>query len=204
MTRSEFFFSPETIHHIQKFYDFHQDQISKSIFDSIINEPYSPKLKSHHRGFSELLPPFEATLQDLEENLGRVIWGIDDEKTMKLVKPDFCRFIYCETEVIIYENELCYVKAYENSPKHLHILLAISRKSTLGTFRKFKQLLGEMRGDYKLITAHVAERPCKITGLQNDWRFEKNSSGESRLLRYWRNLGFESCGKRPNIVKIQT
>ncbi len=202
MTRSEFLFSPDAIHHIHKFYDFHQDQISKSIFDSIINEPYSPKLKSHQRGFSELLPPFEATLQDLEKNLGRVIWGMDDDKTMKLVKPDFCRFIYCETEVIIYENDLCYVKGYENTPDHLHILLAKSKKSTLGTFRKFKQLLSEMRSNYKLITAHIASAPCKITGLQNDWRFEKNANRETRLLRYWKSLGFISCEQNVNAVKI--
>jgi hypothetical protein len=59
-----------------------------------------------------------------------------------------------------------------------------------------------MRRDYQLITAHVAEIPCKITGLQNDWRFEKNSNGESRLLRYWRNLGFESCDVNKNVVRI--
>jgi len=39
-------------------------------------------------------------------------------------------------------------------------------------------------------------------GLENDWRFEKNSNGESRLLRYWRNLGFESCDKNKNVAKI--
>ena len=202
MTRRDLLFTDQTIHHIHKFYDFHGDQASKAVFDSIIREPYSPKLKTHPRGFSEVVPHYEAALQDLEENLGRVIWSIDDEKTIKLVKPDFRRFVYCEKEIIFYENDCCRVKAYENSPEHLHILLAKSQKSTLATFRRFKQLLAEMRRDYQLITAHIAERPCKITGLQNDWRFEKNSNGESRLLRYWRNLGFESCDKNKNVVKI--
>jgi hypothetical protein len=202
MTRRDLLFNDQTIEHIHNFYDFHGDHTAKSVFDSIVREPYSPKLKTHQRGFSEVVPHYEAALQDLEENLGRVIWGLDDEKTIKLVKPDFRRFVYCEKEIIIYENDCCRVKAYENSPEHLHILLAHSRKSTLATFRKFKQLLGEMCGDYKLITAHIAERPCKITGLQNDWRFEKNANGESRLLRYWRSLGFESCDKNINVVKI--
>jgi hypothetical protein len=203
MTRRDFLFTPETISHIHKFYDYHQDYISKSIFDDIINEPYHPKLKSHPRGFSEVIPQYEATLQDLEGNLGRVIWGLDDEKTIKLVKPDFRRFIYCEKDIIIYENDAAFVKGYENSPDHLHILLAKSKVSSLTTFKRFKQLLGEMRRKYDLITAHVAENPCRITGLQNDWRFEKNANRETRLLRYWRKMGFESCDKNRNVVKIK-
>ena len=202
MTRRDLLFNDQTIEHIHNFYDFHGDHTAKSVFDSIVREPYSPKLKTHQRGFSEVVPHYEAALQDLEENLGRVIWSIDDEKTIKLVKPDFRRFVYCEKEIIIYENNCCRVKAYENSPDHLHILLAHSRKSTLATFRKFKQLLDEMRRDYQLITAHIAERPCKITGLQNDWRFEKTKTGESRLLRYWRSLGWESCKNNKYSVKL--
>jgi len=202
MTRRDLLFTDQTIEHIHNFYDFHQDSVTKTVFDSIIREPYSPKLTSHPRGFSLVVHPYEAAVQDIEETLGRVIWGLDDDKTIKLVKPDFRRFVYCEKEIIFYENDCCRVKAYENSPDHLHILLAKSRKSTLATFRKFKQLLDEMRGDYKLITAHVAEIPCKITGLQNDWRFEKNGNGESRLLRYWKSLGFESGDNNKNIVKF--
>lgn len=204
MTRRELLFTDQTIQHVHSFYDFHRQEAAKTVFDSIIREPYSPKLKTHPRGFSDLVPPYESTLQDLEENLGRSSWSLDDEKTIKLVKPGFRSFDYCEKKIIIYENESCRVKAYENKPDHLHILLANSRKSTLATFRKFKQLLSEMRGDYKLITAHIAETPCKITGLQNDWRFEKNSNGESRLLRYWRRCGFISCDNNKNVVKIET
>jgi len=87
MTRRDLLFTDQTIEHIKRFYEFHQDEASKVIFDSIIREPYFPKLKTHPRGFSEVVPPYESTLQDLEENLGRVIWSLDDEKTMKLVKP---------------------------------------------------------------------------------------------------------------------
>ena len=202
MTRRDLLFTDQTIEHIHNFYDFHGDQTSKDIFDSIIREPYSPKLKTHPRGFVDVVPPYDSTIEDLESSLGRVIWGLDDDKTIKLVKPDFRRFVYCEKEIIVYENDCCRVKGYENSPEHLHILLAKSRKSTLVTFRKFKQLLDGMRHDYQLITAHIAENPCKVTGLQNDWRFVKNCKGESRLLRYWRNLGFESCDKNKNLVKF--
>jgi hypothetical protein len=204
MTRRELLFTDQTVQHVHSFYDFHRQETAKTVFDSIMREPYSPKLKTHPRGFSDLVPPYESTLQDLEENLGRSSWSLDDDKTIKLVKPGFRSFDYCEKKVIIYENESCRVKAYENTPDHLHILLANSRKSTLATFRRFKQLLGEMRQDYKLITAHVAENPCKVTGLQNDWRFEKNKNGESRLLRYWRACGFESCAASLNTVKIET
>jgi len=204
MTRRDLLFTDQTIQLVHSFYDLHQDSFAKTVFDSIIREPYSAKLKTHPRGFSELVPHFEATLQDLEENLGRGIWSIDDDKTIRLVKHDFRSFVYCEKDIIVYENDTCRVKGYENTPDHLHILLAKSKKSTLGTFKKFKQLLGDMRHDYKLITAHIAEQPCKITGLQNDWRFEKNANRETRLLRYWRKLGFESCGKNKNVVRIST
>ena len=192
MTRRELLFSEETIHQVHSFYDFHEDRWGKECFDSIIQEPYIPKLIPHPRGGSEMLHPYEATLRDFEKHLGRTIWGLDDGKTIRLVQSDFRQFINCEKDIIIYENDTAYVRGYENRPDHLHILLAKSKKSTLGTFRKFKRLLGEMRRKYDLITAHVAENPCRITGLKNDWRFTKDLNRESRLFRYWCKLGFKS------------
>jgi hypothetical protein len=129
MTRRDLLFTDQTIQHIYNFYDFHGDQTAKAIFDSIIREPYSPKLKTHPRGFSEVVPHYEAALQDLEENLGRVIWSIDDEKIIKLVKPDFRRFVYCEKEIIIYENDCCRVKAYESSNNYWMRCAAIINSS---------------------------------------------------------------------------
>jgi hypothetical protein len=59
-----------------------------------------------------------------------------------------------------------------------------------------------MRKKYRTITAHVAENPCSLVGKENDWRFEKNEKNESRLLQFWRSLGFESFEKNKNVVKI--
>jgi hypothetical protein len=60
-----------------------------------------------------------------------------------------------------------------------------------------------MRQKYEVITAHSAEKPCVLVGKENDWRFEKNADNESRLLRFWRKLGFESFEKNKNVVKIE-
>ncbi len=204
MKRRDLLFDDTTITFIHEFYQFHEDGFGRRTFDHIIDQDYLPKLKQHMRGFSDVVPPYEAMIGDMEEQLGRVAWSRIDGDKVQSVGPSFRKFIYRVQDLIIYENESCLIKAYEKDPKHLHVLLAKSKKSHLLTFKRFARLINEMRQKYDIITAHVAEKPCKLVGQQNDWRFEKNTANESRLLRFWRRCGgFESFESNLNVVKLE-
>ena len=65
------------------------------------------------------------------------------------------------------------------------------------------QEFGQSPPKTDVISAYVAEKPCKLVGNENDWRFEKNTANESRLLRFWRSIGFESFEPNKNVVKIE-
>jgi hypothetical protein len=155
------------------------------------------------RGFSDVIPAYEAAIADIEEELGRVTWSKIDGNKVFSVRPSFRRFEYRVQDLIIYENESCLINACEQQPWHLHVLLAKSKKSHLLTFKRFARLINEMRQKYDVISAHIAEKPCSLVGQDNDWRFEKNANNESRLLQFWRSLGFESFEKNKNVVKIE-
>ena len=204
MKRQDLLFDETSIHFIHDFYRYHDDNIGRSNFDRIIDQDYVPKLKQHMRGFSDVVQPYEAVISDMEEQLGRTAWSKIDGNKVYSVRPSFRRFEYRVQDLIVYENESCLINACEQQPWHLHVLLAKSKKSHLLTFRRFARLINEMRQKYDVITAHVAEKSCNLVGKENDWRFEKNSNGESRLLRYWRSCGFESCDMNKNVVKIET
>ena len=150
-----------------------------------------------------MIPVYDAAIADIEEDLGRASWSKIDGDKVYSVRPSFRRFEYRIQDLIVYENESCLINAIEQQPFHLHVLLAKSKKSHLLTFKRFAKLITEMRQKYEVITAHVAEKSCNLVGKENDWRFEKNSNGESRLLRYWRSCGFESCDNNKNVVKIE-
>jgi hypothetical protein len=201
--RRELLFDQPTIDFITEFYKFHEDDYGRRTFDRIIDQEYVPQLKQHIRGFSDIIPAYDATIIDLEEQLGRIAWSKIDGDKVHSVGPCFRKFIYRVQNLIVYENESCTIKAYEVSPTQLHILLAIAKKSHLLTFKRFQKLLNEMRKKYRTITAHVAENPCSLVGKENDWRFEKNEKNESRLLRFWRNIGFESFQPNKYVVKIE-
>jgi hypothetical protein len=204
MKRRDLLFDDTTIAFIHEFYQFHEDGFGRRTFDHIIDQDYLPKLKQHMRGFSDVVPPYEAMIGDMEEQLGRVAWSRIDGDKVQSVGPSFRKFIYRVQDLIIYENESCLIKAYEKDPKHLHVLLAKSKKQHLLTFKRFARLTNEMLQKYEVITAHVAEKPCKLVGNENDWRFEKNTANESRLLRFWRSsIGFESFEPNKNVVKIE-
>jgi hypothetical protein len=203
MTRRDLLFDETSINFIHEFYQFHEDGFGRRNFDHIIDQDYLPKLKQHMRGFSDVVPPYEAMIGDMEEQLGRVAWSRIDGNKVESVGPSFRKFIYRVQDLIIYENESCLIKAYEKDPKHLHVLLAKSKKSHLLTFKRFARLINEMRQKYQVITAHVAEKPCSLVGKENDWRFEKNTANESRLLRFWRSIGFESFEPNKNVVKLE-
>ena len=82
--------------------------------------------------------------------------------------------------------------------------LRVKKQIPINTFKRFAKLINEIRQKYEVITAHVAEKPCSLVGKENDWRFEKNADNESRLLHFWRKLGFESFEPNKNVVKIET
>ena len=203
MTRRELLFDETSINFIHDFYRYHEDDFGRSNFDRIIDQDYVPKLKQHMRGFSDVVQPYEAVISDMEEQLGRTAWSKIDGNKVYSVRPCFRRFEYRLQDLIIYENESCLINACEQQPWHLHILLAKSKKSHLLTFKRFARLITEMRQKYEVITAHVSEKPCVLVGKNNDWRFEKNADNESRLLRFWRKLGFESFEPNKNVVKIE-
>ena len=150
-----------------------------------------------------MIPAYEAAMADIEDDLGRASWSKIDGDKVYSVRPSFRRFEYRVQDLTIYENESCLINACEQQPWHLHVLLAKSKKSHLLTFKRFSRLTKEMLQKYEVITAHVAETPCKLVGNENDWRFEKNTANESRLLRFWRKLGFESFEPNKNVVKIE-
>ena len=203
MTRRELLFDETSINFIHDFYRYHDDNLGRSNFDRIIDQEYVPKLKQHMRGFSDVIPAYEAAIADIEENLGRASWSKIDGDKVYSVRPSFRRFEYRAQDLIVYENESCLINACEQQPWHLHVLLAKSKKSHLLTFKRFARLINEMRQKYEVITAHSAEKPCVLVGKENDWRFEKNADNESRLLRFWRKLGFESFEPNKNVVKIE-
>ncbi len=200
MTRKEVLFDAQTIERIKEFYFYHNDPGKFSHFERIISEPYYPKIKHHPRGFSDLLPAYESTISDLEDGLGRSSWAVLRDNTISIIHSDFRKYVLTERLVITYDNDSCFVKGYKESDNHFHVLLAKSKKTTFATFKKFRKILREMQKDYDLITAHVAELPCVFTGLGDEWRFEKDQSGESRLLKYWKLLGFKCYNK--NAVRI--
>jgi hypothetical protein len=202
MTRRNLLFDETSINFIHEFYRYHDDNIGRSNFDRIIDQEYAPKLKQHKRGFSDMIPAYEAAMADIEDDLGRASWSKIDGDKVYSVRPSFRRFEYRAQDLIVYENESCLINACEQQPWHLHVLLAKSKKSHLLTFKRFARLITEMRQKYEVITAHIAEKPCVLVGKENDWRFEKNAAHESRLLRFWRNLGFESFEKNKNVVKL--
>jgi hypothetical protein len=204
MTRRNLLFDETSINFIHEFYRYHDDNSGRSNFDRIIDQEYVPKLKQHKRGFSDMIPAYEAAMADIEDDLGRASWSKIDGDKVYSVRPSFRRFEYRIQDLIVYENESCLINACEQQPWHLHILLAKSKKSHLLTFKRFARLITEMRQKYEVITAHSAEKPCVLVGKENDWRFEKNADNESRLLRFWRKLGFESFEPNKNVVKIET
>ena len=203
MKRRDLLFDPTTINFIHEFYRYHDDDFGRRTFDRIIDQEYVPKLKQHMRGFSDVIPAYEAAIADIEEELGRVTWSKIDGNKVFSVRPSFRRFEYRVQDLIIYENESCLINACEQQPWHLHVLLAKSKKQHLLTFKRFTRLINEMRQKYDVITAHVAEKPCSLVGKEYDWRFEKDADNESRLLRFWRKLGFESFEQNKNVVKIE-
>ena len=202
MTRRNLLFDETSINFIHDFYRYHDDNIGRSNFDRIIDQEYAPKLKQHMRGFSDMIPAYDAAIADIEEILGRSSWSKIDGDKVYSVRPSFRRFEYRIQDLIVYENESCLINACEQQPWHLHVLLAQSKRQNLLTFKRFARLITEMRQKYEVITAHIAEKPCVLVGKENDWRFEKNAAHESRLLRFWRNLGFESFEKNKNVVKL--
>ena len=203
MKRRDLLFDDTTIAFIHEFYQFHEDGFGRRTFDRIIDQDYVPKLKQHMRGFSDFVPPYEAMISDMEEQLGRTAWSKFDSDKVYSVRPCFRKFEYRVQDLIIYENESCLINACEQQPWHLHVLLAKSKKQHLLTFKRFARLTNEMLQKYEVITAHVAEKPCKLVGNENDWRFEKNTANESRLLRFWRSIGFESFEPNKNVVKLE-
>ena len=203
MKRRELLFDETSINFIRDFYRFHDDNIGRSNFDRIIDQEYAPKLKQHIRGFSDMIPAYEAAMADIEEDLGRASWSKIDGDKVYSVRPSFRRFEYRVQDLIVYENESCLINACEQQSFHLHVLLAKSKKSHLLTFKRFAKLITAMRQKYEVITAHVAEKPCSLVGKEYDWRFEKNADNESRLLQFWRKLGFESFEPNKNVVKIE-
>ena len=203
MKRRDLLFDPTTINFIHEFYRYHDDDFGRRTFDRIIDQEYVPKLKQHMRGFSDVIPAYEAAIADIEEELGRVTWSKIEGKNVYSVRPSFRRFEYRVQDLIIYENESCLINACEQQPWHLHVLLAKSKRSHLLTFKRFARLINEMRQKYDVISAHVAEKPCSLVGKEYDWRFEKNANNESRLLQFWRKLGFESFEPNKNVVKIE-
>jgi hypothetical protein len=204
MKRKHILFDDTTISFIHDFYRYHDNEFGRRTFDQIIDQEYAPALKQHKRGFSDIIPAYESTMSDLDEQLGRIAWSKIEGDKVYSVEPCFRKYIYRVQELIIYKNESCTIKAYEISPTQLHILLACATRSGLLTFKRFRKLIDEIRIKYKTITAHVAENPCKLVGLENDWRFKKNEKNESRLLQYWRKCGgFQSCDKNKNIVKLE-
>ena len=204
MKRQDLLFDETSINFIHDFYRFHDDNLGRSNFDRIIDQEYVPKLKQHKRGFSDMISAYDAAIADIEDELGRSSWSKIDGTKVYSVRPSFRRFEYRVQDLIVYENESCLINACEQQPWHLHVLLAKSKRSHLLTFKRFAKLITEMRQKYEVITAHVAEKPCSLVGKENDWRFEKNADNESRLLKFWRSLGFESFEKNKNVVKIES
>jgi hypothetical protein len=203
MKRRELLFDETSINFIRNFYRFHDDNLGRSNFDRIIDQEYVPKLKQHKRGFSDMISAYDAAIADIEEELGRSSWSKIDGNKVYSVRPSFRRFEYRVQDLIVYENESCLINACEQQPRHLHVLLAKSKKSHLLTFKRFSRLINEILQKYEVITAHIAEKPCVLVGKENDWRFEKNADNESRLLRFWRSIGFESFQPNKCIVKIE-
>ena len=203
MTRRELLFSDETINQVHRFYEFHQDNFRRKRFDEIISEEYAPKIHLHPRGFPDLVHPYEAVLSDLENYLGRTAWGVFDGEKIILIHPDFRKFVCTTRDVIAYEEKDVFVRGYESDTNHFHVLIAKAEKSHLGTHKQFRKLIGRLKIKYSLITANVAQKPCKVVGRDNDWRFDKNGDSESRLLRFWRKFGVESVGSDPNSIKLE-
>ncbi len=203
MTRRELLFSDEAIHQVHRYYDFHQDHFSRRRFDDIISEQYAPKMQLHPRGFTDVVPPYEAALSDFENYLGRTTWGVLDGDKITVVHPDFRKFVCSTKDVVIYQEKDVFVRGYESDNSHFHVLLAKAEKSHLGTHKQLRKLIERLKSKYLLITAKVAEKPCLVVGRNNDWRFKKNGDNESRLLRFWRTLGFQSSGTDKNYVKIE-
>jgi hypothetical protein len=202
MTRRELLFSDETIHQVHRYYEFQQDNFGRKRFDDLISEEYAPKIHLHPRGFTDVVHPYEAFLNDLENYLGRNAWGIFDGDKIVLVHPDFRKFVCSKKDVIVYEEKDVFIRGYESDNNHFHVLLAKAEKSHLGTHKQLRKLIGRLKSKYSVITAKVAEKPCHVVGREDDWRFEKNGDNESRLLRFWRKLGFESFEPNKNVVKI--
>jgi len=202
MTRRELLFSDETIHQVHKYYEFQQDNSGRKRFDDLISEEYAPKIHLHPRGFTDVVHPYEAFLNDLENYLGRDAWGVFDGDKIILVHPDFRKFVCSTKDVIVYEEKDVFIRGYESSNHHFHVLLAKANKSHLGTHKQFLKLIERLKIKYAIITAKVAEKPCQVVGRENDWRFEKNSNGESRLLCFWRTLGFQSVETDKHYVTI--
>lgn len=204
MTRRELLFSDETIHQVHRYYDFHQDPFSRRRFDDIISEQYAPKMQLHPRGFTDVVPPYEAALTDFENYLGRTTWGVLDGDKITVVHPDFRKFVCSTKDVILYEEKDVFVRGYESDNSHFHVLLAKAEKSHLGTHKQLRKLIGRLKSKYSLITAKVASKPCLVVGHQDDWRFEKNGDNESRLLHFWRKMGFESSAKDKSLIRIKS
>jgi len=129
--------------------------------------------------------------------------GHFDGDKIVLVHPDFRKFICSTKDVIVYEEKDVFIRGYESSNHHFHVLLAKANKSHLGTHKQFLKLIERLKSKYSTITAKVAVKGCQVVGLENDWRFEKNSNNESRLLRFWKKIGFENDAKDLNSIKIQ-
>jgi hypothetical protein len=204
MTRRELLFSDETIHQVHRYYEFQQDNLSRNRFDDLINEEYTPRIELHPRGFTDVVHPYEAVLIDLENYLGRTAWGVFDGDKIILVHPDFRKFICSKRDVIVFEEKDVFVRGYESDNNHFHVLLAKATRSHLGTHKQFLRLIERLKSKYSLITAKVAQKPCEVVGRDNDWRFKKDSDNESRLLRFWKKIGFETDTKDLNAIKIQS
>ena len=148
MKRRELLFDETSINFIHDFYRYHEDDFGRSNFDLIIDQDYVPKLKQHKRGFSDMIPAYEAAMADIEDDLGRASWSKIDGDKVYSVRPSFRRFEYRVQDLIIYENESCLINACEQKSWHLHVFLAKSKKSHLLTFKRFARLITEMRQKY--------------------------------------------------------
>ena len=191
-------FSAESVKTIEAHYRYHGNLVDLNLFQALLKRKYEYRVDTIS-AFTRMLSPYEQLADIVCRELGRSSWAYVnlDSCTCHVVcrsSESFC-FNYSKMPLLRFEDEFCFVEGYETSGDSFHILKIESKKSSIVTFKKIKSTLSMLKNCYETVTATCASGPDRYTGMEDDWRFVLIEKKESRLMRYWKRIGFHFLDK---------
>ena len=191
MTFRDAQFTDEAYFLVKEYYSFHNHESEFEIFDEVL------KLKCdfgmyEKNGLVHISRPVENLAEKFERHLGRCSWVMYEDRVVRDVAPSQFSFLYSVSPLLTFEDDFVKIEGYAPHPQTFHILCAKAKKKSLLNYKKFRRQIGKILERYDVVTASCAQNPDRHVGMEMDWRFEGCRSNSTRLLEFWRNVGFQS------------